>query len=129
MDEEEDNEDTREFGSVITNLQASYPPEKMEEISTSFCFICLLHLANEEGLKIRHGPDGDMDAENEEGTLAPPGNLWDLQVSPSFSFCCVKDANYITGCARSTCDQRLIAIDTDYVISIYMFHLHYPISS
>lgn len=24
----------------------------MEEISTSFCFICLLHLANEEGLKL-----------------------------------------------------------------------------
>ena len=24
----------------------------MSEISTSFCFICLLHLANEEGLKI-----------------------------------------------------------------------------
>jgi condensin complex subunit 2 len=24
----------------------------MEEISTSFCFICLLHLANEEGLEL-----------------------------------------------------------------------------
>lgn len=24
----------------------------MSEISTSFCFICLLHLANEEGLRI-----------------------------------------------------------------------------
>ena len=24
----------------------------MEEISTSFCFICLLHLANERGLKL-----------------------------------------------------------------------------
>lgn len=28
----------------------------MEEISTSFCFICLLHLANEEGLKLDTGP-------------------------------------------------------------------------
>lgn len=27
----------------------------MEEISTSFCFICLLHLANEEGLRIQSG--------------------------------------------------------------------------
>lgn len=27
----------------------------MEEISTSFCFICLLHLANEEGLEISTG--------------------------------------------------------------------------
>ena len=25
----------------------------MEEISTSFCFICLLHLANEKGLRIQ----------------------------------------------------------------------------
>lgn len=25
----------------------------MEEISTSFCFICLLHLANEQGLRIQ----------------------------------------------------------------------------
>lgn len=31
----------------------------MEEISTSFCFICLLHLANEQGLRIRsEQPDG-----------------------------------------------------------------------
>jgi hypothetical protein len=27
----------------------------MEEISTSFCFICLLHLANEQGLRIQKG--------------------------------------------------------------------------
>lgn len=25
----------------------------MSEISTSFCFICLLHLANEKGLRIQ----------------------------------------------------------------------------
>ena len=35
----------------------------MSEISTSFCFICLLHLANEEGLRIEtarfDGRDGD----------------------------------------------------------------------
>lgn len=30
-----------------------YPEDKMEEISTSFCFICLLHLANEKGLRIQ----------------------------------------------------------------------------
>lgn len=28
----------------------------MDEISTSFCFICLLHLANEQGLKIEVDP-------------------------------------------------------------------------
>lgn len=35
----------------------------MSEISTSFCFICLLHLANEEGLRIEtarfDGQEGD----------------------------------------------------------------------
>ncbi|KAK8846876.1 hypothetical protein IAR55_005966 [Kwoniella newhampshirensis] len=40
------------FDTVIQNLRTAYPQEKMSEISTSFCFICLLHLANEEGLKI-----------------------------------------------------------------------------
>lgn len=42
----------RVFDAVISNLRDSYPAEKMSEISTSFCFICLLHLANEQGLKI-----------------------------------------------------------------------------
>lgn len=42
----------RVFDRVIENLRESYPQEKMSEISTSFCFICLLHLANEQGLKI-----------------------------------------------------------------------------
>jgi condensin complex subunit 2 len=29
-----------------------YPAQALADISTSFCFICLLHLANEKGLKI-----------------------------------------------------------------------------
>lgn len=33
----------------------------MEEISTSFCFICLLHLANEKGLRIQT-PEGEEEA-------------------------------------------------------------------
>lgn len=40
------------FDTVIQSLRSSYPRDKMSEISTSFCFICLLHLANEEGLRI-----------------------------------------------------------------------------
>lgn len=42
----------KQFDAVIQSLRESYPREKMSEISTSFCFICLLHLANEEGLSI-----------------------------------------------------------------------------
>ena len=45
--------EAKEFLSVIAGLRETYPPEKMEEISTSFCFICLLHLANEQSLQIQ----------------------------------------------------------------------------
>ncbi|THH28569.1 hypothetical protein EUX98_g5607 [Antrodiella citrinella] len=68
-------EDGRVFNSVISGLQKSYPRDKMEEISTSFCFICLLHLANEKGLKIE-AEDGDDD-ESEDKNI---GNIWDLKV-------------------------------------------------
>jgi condensin complex subunit 2 len=56
--EESDNEaltpvgESKTFSNIITDLRRTYPKEKMSEISTSFCFICLLHLANEEGLMI-----------------------------------------------------------------------------
>jgi condensin complex subunit 2 len=56
----------------------------MDEISTSFCFICLLHLANERGLKLEGGsedtiiPD-DVDADRKVG------NIWDLRVRPLYS--------------------------------------------
>lgn len=38
------------FTSVMNQLQTVYPPPAMADISTSYCFICLLHLANEKGL-------------------------------------------------------------------------------
>jgi condensin complex subunit 2 len=39
----------------------------MSEISTSFCFICLLHLANEQGLKIEPArlDDGEEEYQGE----------------------------------------------------------------
>ncbi|CZR50911.1 related to condensin complex component cnd2 [Phialocephala subalpina] len=40
------------FTSVMQNLQSVYPKQAMDDISTSYCFICLLHLANEKGLVI-----------------------------------------------------------------------------
>ena len=69
-----DPSDARVFNSVISGLQKSYPRDKMDEISTSFCFICLLHLANEKGLKIEAG------AEEEESEESKIGNIWDLKV-------------------------------------------------
>jgi condensin complex subunit 2 len=59
----------------------------MEEISTSFCFICLLHLANERGLKIDaaedrildddDGGDGEEPENNEKERV---GDIWSLNV-------------------------------------------------
>lgn len=55
----------------------------MDEISTSFCFICLLHLANEEGLKIETQPTNRVvvdedDDEVESGKAV--GDIWGLKV-------------------------------------------------
>ncbi|GBE86468.1 Condensin complex subunit 2 [Sparassis crispa] len=71
-----DPAEPRVFTSVISGLQKAYPKEKMEEISTSFCFICLLHLANERGLKLETGAGGADDRDDDR----PVGNIWDLKV-------------------------------------------------
>lgn len=65
----------------------------MEEISTSFCFICLLHLANEQGLKLESDadkvpqdtiiPDDDESEGMDEGVPEGDkkiGNIWDIKV-------------------------------------------------
>lgn len=80
-----DPTEARVFSQVISGLQRSYPRDKMDEISTSFCFICLLHLANEQGLKLESTVDGVIQPEkptddqlsNEEKKV---GNIWDLKV-------------------------------------------------
>ncbi|KAI9759431.1 MAG: hypothetical protein M4579_002345 [Chaenotheca gracillima] len=64
----EDSDAPLQFTSVINNLQSVYPKQAMADISTSYCFICLLHLANEKGLQI----------ENQEG-------LRDLSIRRDFS--------------------------------------------
>ena len=42
------------FTEVMNGLQSVYPKQAMADISTSYCFICLLHLANEKGLVINN---------------------------------------------------------------------------
>ncbi|KAJ4108966.1 hypothetical protein NW765_003844 [Fusarium oxysporum] len=49
-------EETLKFTEIMNNLQTVYPKPVMDDISTSFCFICLLHLANEKGLVIDNTP-------------------------------------------------------------------------
>ena len=41
----------------MNDLKTVYPKPLMEDISTSYCFICLLHLANEKGLVIEKTPE------------------------------------------------------------------------
>ncbi|OLN88815.1 Condensin complex subunit 2 [Colletotrichum chlorophyti] len=48
---------TLRFTEVMNNLQTVYPKQMMEDISTSYCFISLLHLANEKGLVIEKTPE------------------------------------------------------------------------
>lgn len=50
-------EPTLRFTDVMNDLQTVYPKTTMDDISTSFCFICLLHLANEKGLTIEKTPE------------------------------------------------------------------------
>ncbi|KAL9604314.1 MAG: hypothetical protein Q9179_001899 [Wetmoreana sp. 5 TL-2023] len=47
---------TLKFTSVINDLQQVYPKQAMADISTSYCFICLLHLANEKALQLSNQP-------------------------------------------------------------------------
>lgn len=47
---------TLKFTSVMNELQQVYPKQAMADISTSYCFICLLHLANEKGLQLSNEP-------------------------------------------------------------------------
>ncbi|WPH03617.1 Hypothetical protein R9X50_00650000 [Acrodontium crateriforme] len=49
-----DENSTLNFTSIMKNLQHAYSRPQMSDISTSFGFICLLHLANEKGLVIEN---------------------------------------------------------------------------
>lgn len=49
------------FTDILGGLKNMYPETQMKDISTSYGFICLLHLANEKGLMLEGG--------REEGTM------------------------------------------------------------
>ena len=82
-----DPEEARTFDEVIVGLQRSYPGDKLAEISTSFCFICLLHLANERGLRLESGDDAAGPSSTPEVKEDEKvGNIWSLKVSRMFVF-------------------------------------------
>ncbi|CDZ98725.1 Chromosome condensation complex Condensin, subunit H [Phaffia rhodozyma] len=68
----EDPTQPRVFSTVVSSLQSSYPSSKFSDISTSYCFICLLHLCNERGLQLEaaRGDDG-RNASNTSGSSFP----------------------------------------------------------
>lgn len=45
-----DQDKTLKFTGLMGSLKNVYPQQQLKDISTSYCFICLLHLANEKGL-------------------------------------------------------------------------------
>ncbi|KAK3069143.1 hypothetical protein LTR53_012749 [Teratosphaeriaceae sp. CCFEE 6253] len=49
-----DAEGALRFTEIMNNLQTVYARPAMADISTSYGFICLLHLANEKGLKVEN---------------------------------------------------------------------------
>lgn len=76
----------RTMDTILTGLKGQYGQDQLEEISTSFCFICLLHLANEEGLAVKHAAvvdDEDEGAPEDTETDAEGfvGALGQLQVA------------------------------------------------
>lgn len=57
-----DEKGVLKFTSILSDLTASYSAPQMRDISTSYGFICLLHLANEKGLVLEGGrEDGRME--------------------------------------------------------------------
>ncbi|GME79904.1 unnamed protein product [Ambrosiozyma monospora] len=52
-----DKEDKMTFTEVVSNLSSKYSGNRKAELSTSFCFICLLHLANENGFSLEAKSD------------------------------------------------------------------------
>ncbi|POY74947.1 hypothetical protein BMF94_1923 [Rhodotorula taiwanensis] len=67
---------------VVSGLRKLYPKDKMEEISTSFMFICLLHLANEKGLRLQtpRFEQDDEDAAHDADMQKIVGGLESLRV-------------------------------------------------
>lgn len=47
-----ENKDTMKFTKVVEIMSTKYNENIKKDLSTSFCFICLLHLANEQGLTL-----------------------------------------------------------------------------
>lgn len=43
----------QKFSNVISSMASYYPPTQLQDLSVSYCFISLLHLANEKNLELK----------------------------------------------------------------------------
>ncbi|USW57761.1 Putative condensin complex subunit 2/barren [Septoria linicola] len=71
-----DDKSTLKFTDIMNNLQHVYPKQQMGDISTSYGFICLLHLANEKGLVIENVDDWtDLTVKKDFGAIIAEGDI------------------------------------------------------
>ena len=64
------------FTSIMNNLRYAYPQKQLDDISTSYGFICLLHLANEKGLIIENVEGWeDLKVRKDETAITSEGDL------------------------------------------------------
>jgi hypothetical protein len=123
QDQDQDEKDVtdpteaRQFSSVVDGLKSAYPVDKMSEISTSFCFICLLHLANERGLRLEVKADGmrgeppNAEVEDDKANMGGKvGDIWGLKVRGvlRLSYLFFRLTQLITGVSRSGSDACCI---------------------
>lgn len=72
MDQEDENnqeekvEGVQRFTDVLQDLRRLYHPKVFRDISVPFCFICLLHLANERNLTIGRSSSSNDDDDDDE---------------------------------------------------------------
>ena len=52
------NQEEHKFTDIVGGLTKFYPEKQFQDISVPFCFICLLHLANERNLTIENSNGG-----------------------------------------------------------------------
>ncbi|KAK6459358.1 condensin complex subunit 2/barren [Scheffersomyces xylosifermentans] len=56
---ESEKKPVKTFGNLVASVSNMYGAEQRKDLSTSFCFICILHLANEHGLSISANENHD----------------------------------------------------------------------
>ena len=65
-----------EFDSVASNLRRTYPEDKMQDISTTFRFVYLLHPAKDRRSRIEVGEGSGVEAERQRKGITRLDFFW-----------------------------------------------------